>query len=492
MFTRLFVTFAFFLGQLWSGSSAANAQFAVTSDTVAAGGDTKTGAIRKLAEAVKLRTVSRLDTGAVNFAAFTALHHYLQQAFPLVHRQLAREVVNDYSLLYTWRGSDPALKPVLFSAHLDVVPVEDASDEKWKYDPFAGMVADGYIWGRGTMDDKYRVIALLEAVEQMLQRGYTPARTILLAFGHDEEVGGLAGAGKISALLGERSVRLAAVFDEGLAVTDGLMPSIDRPVAFIGTAAKGNINFQLTVKGGGGHSSIPPSDTPISVLGEAIARINRHPFKARITPSTRNTLDILSQEMGTMYRISMKFYWLLKGIIKKKLSNNQATDALIRTKVAPTIIQAGDKFNVLPRVATAVINVRILTGETDASVLAYLKKVVDDDRVQIEQYGVYTPPSPVTSTDTWLYSALKSTILEVFPDAAVAPALFPGATDAKHYTDKADNVFLFAPQVVNPENARLVHNVNERLSVEVFEGCIVFYQRLLERVSGKGSDSAAY
>ncbi|MCX2739204.1 M20/M25/M40 family metallo-hydrolase [Pontibacter anaerobius] len=461
-----------------------------TLSTASAGSDSTAVSARKtsaekLAGVIRYKTVSAVDSAQFNYGEFKALHTYLADAFPLVHSHLKVEVINKYSLLYTWQGQQEQLKPVLLSAHLDVVPVESASQGAWEEEPFTGELKDGYVWGRGTMDDKYRVVAILEAVEQLLEKGYTLNRTVYLAFGHDEEVGGFEGAGMISRHLQEQNVQLEAVFDEGLAVVEGVIPGIDGALALVGTAAKGNLNLLLTVNGDGGHSSIPPTDTPIDILSEAIQQLKANPFEPRMIPTTLETFETLAGKMGKKHQFALKHYSLFKGKILRKLSEERATDALIRTKLVPTVISAGEKYNVLPREATAIVNVRILNGENEKTVMQHVRQAIKDDRVKIERYGVYTPPSPVTATDTWVYSALKSTILGVFPDVLVVPALFPGATDSKHYTNLTNNIFRFAPQVVNRESAKLIHNANERLSVKVLENSVSFYNALIRNTCGE-------
>ncbi|WP_439882837.1 M20/M25/M40 family metallo-hydrolase [Pontibacter sp. MBLB2868] len=439
----------------------------------------------KLADAIKLKTVSAVEPVDFHYNSFKMLHLHLQHSFPKTHQILKREVINGYSLLYTWQGSNPNLKPVLFSAHMDVVPVEKASEQEWQENPFDGTIKDGYIWGRGTMDDKYRVMAIMEAVERLLEEGYQPERTIYLAFGHDEEVGGDEGAGKISAYLAEQNIELEAVFDEGLAVAENVLPGISEPLALVGTASKGNLNLRLTVEGTGGHSSVPPKDTPIDILSHALTNLHNNPFEARMTETTHETVSTLAVKMGGKYKFAMRHYGLFKGKILKMLAEDRATDALIRTKMTPTIFEAGDKYNVLPRVATAVVNIRILNGETDKTVLQHVKEAINDDRVKIEIHGVYTPPSPVTSTTTWVYDALKNSIKDTFNGVMVVPALFPGATDSKHYTNLTNNIFRFAPQVVNRQSAQLIHNVNEKLSLEVYDKCIYFYTSLIQNTGGQ-------
>lgn len=454
----------------------ADAQFLLTKESPVR----RASAPEKLAQAITYQTVSVVNGHHQNGEEFLALHNYLREAFPVVHQHLQSETVNDYSLLYTWQGKDASLKPVLISAHLDVVPVEAATKDDWSMLPFEGQIQDGYVWGRGTMDDKYRVVAILEAVERLLVNGFRPNRTVYLAFGHDEEVGGYNGAGKISKVLEERGVQLEVVFDEGLAVAEDVIPGVKGQLALVGMAAKGNVNLKLTVHGEGGHSSVPPNQTPIDILSMALVRLQENPFEPRMTPTTRETLEVLADKMGGKYKFAVRHYGLFKNRILKMLAQDQATDALIRTKMTPTIFEAGDKYNVLPRVASAVVNVRILNGEDINTVMKHITESIADERVRVEVYGSYTPPTAVTPSNTWIYAALQNAISDVFPDALVVPALFPGATDSRHYGNLTSNIFRFAPQVVNRESATLIHNVNEKIALDVFAGCIRFYETLLQ------------
>ncbi|MCC9167392.1 M20/M25/M40 family metallo-hydrolase [Pontibacter harenae] len=442
----------------------------------------------KLAGAVQFKTVSSVENDKVAFSEFTSLHKYLEYTFPRLHEQLRKEVINDYSLLYTWRGSNQELSPVLLSAHLDVVPVEEASEEDWQVSPFEGVIKDGAVWGRGTMDDKYRVITIMEAVEQLLHNGYEPERTVYLAFGHDEEVGGEEGAGMIAAYLESQGVLLEAVYDEGMAVVENALPGLKEPIALVGVAAKGGLSLELIAQGEGGHSSMPPNETPIDILSNALTRLHKKPFKARMMPTTRQTMNMLAGKLGGKYKFALRHYGFFKRKILKKLASDQATDALIRTQMAPTIINAGNASNVIPRVASAVVNFRILTGETDESIIRHVRRAIKDDRIEIKIHGGYTPPSPVASTESWIYAALEKTIHQTYKGITIVPALFPGGTDAKHYTALTDNIYRFAPQVVNPGNAKLIHNVDEHITLEVLDNSVSFYKMLLLNTCGNEED----
>ena len=234
--------------------------------------------VTRLSEAIQFKTISFESGTESNTDPFRDFHAFLAKSFPRVHAQLTREVVNDHSLLYTWKGKDDRLKPILLMAHMDVVPVDPDSEKLWTHAPFSGQVADGYVWGRGTMDDKVSVLGILEAVEKLLADGFQPQCTVYLAFGHDEEIGGQQGAAKIAALLSQRDVQPEFVLDEGSAITDGIIPGVAAPVAMIGIGEKGDLSLQLTVTSPGGHSSLPPSESAIGILSRAIDKVENTRF----------------------------------------------------------------------------------------------------------------------------------------------------------------------------------------------------------------------
>src|SRR4051812_28851882 len=228
------------------------------------------GVAKRLGNAIQYRTISHQQGDDFSTEEVLRFHRFLQSSFPLVHATLNREVVGDYSLLYTWRGTNPALRPILLLAHMDVVPGENESEKSWAHPPYSGDIADGYIWGRGTMDDKVSVMGILEATERLLTDGFQPQRTIYFALGHDEEVGGNAGAGKIAALLRSRRTELEYILDEGGNVTEGIVAGIAAPLALIGIAEKGYLSLELTAYAASGHSSMPPRRTAIGILSAAI------------------------------------------------------------------------------------------------------------------------------------------------------------------------------------------------------------------------------
>jgi len=443
-------------------------------------------AAQHLAGAVRFQTVSFEEAAKVDHAAFEALHGYLEQAYPAVHATLTREVVNRSSLLYTWRGRESTLDPMVLMGHLDVVPVVPGTEAQWSHPPFAGDIADGYVWGRGAVDDKSSVIAVLEAVEKLAGEGYQPRRTIYLAFGHDEEVGGPAGAAKIADALATRGVtHFAFVTDEGGAVGQGLVPGIEKPTALIGIAEKGYLNLRLTVAGEGGHSSTPPAETNVGILSRAVARLEATPFPARLDGAARDMFDYLGPEMSYGPKLAFANLWLLRPLVERQMLANPQSAALLRTTTAPTMLSAGVKANVLAPEATAVVNFRIKPGETMETVTGFARQVIGDERVKIERFGDGKDPSPVSDTSAPAFRMMAKTIRQVLSgDIVITPMLVVGGTDAKYYSQRSPNVFRFLPAVITQEDFRRFHGTNERLAVDSLATSVKYFYQLVKNVDG--------
>jgi carboxypeptidase PM20D1 len=437
------------------------------------------GAVERFAGAIRFKTISVQDSDPATDKEFTRFHDFLRISFPRVHRTLVREVVGDYSLLYTWQGQDAKLKPILLMGHMDVVPVEPGHEHKWTHPPFAGRVADGYIWGRGTMDDKVNVLGILEAVEILLSEAFQPRRTVYLAFGHDEEGGGQRGAARIAALLGQREVKLDFVLDEGSVITQGIIPGIDTAVAAIGTAEKGYLNLQFTVDAPGGHPAMPPAGSAIGILSHAIAKIERTPFPARISGAVEEFFDFAGPEMPWAHRAVLANRWLFEPWLKRELGKSPLTATMIRTTQAATLFRAGIKENVLPSQARAVINFRLLSGDNIEQVQTRIREIVSDERVKIAPLGTPMEASPVSRSETGGFKLIQRTIRQVVPDAIVAPFLVIAATDARHYGKLTADIFRFVPITVRPQDTSRFHGVDERVSVKEYERCVEFYARLI-------------
>ena len=336
---------------------------------------------RRLAGGLRFPSVSHHDRSRMQAEPFLGLRAHLEASYPRLHRHLAREIVNAWSLLYTWPGSDPSLGPLLLMAHSDVVPVDEGSEAAWSHPPFAGRIAGGEVWGRGALDDKANLFCILEAVEGLLAEGFRPRRGVLLAFGHDEEVGGEDGALAIAELLGRRGVRPWMVLDEGGAIASGLLPGLDRPLALVTVAEKGSLNLELVVEGDGGHSSVPPRHTAVGVLAGAIHRLERSPMPSAIDGTTRATIEYLGPELDFWLRLPLANLWLFGAPLRALASWDPVFDALVRTTTAATVFEGGTKSNVLPTAARAVVNHRIHPRDSVDAVIAHVRARIDDERV---------------------------------------------------------------------------------------------------------------
>lgn len=441
--------------------------------------DRKT-AMEKLARAIQFRTVSHRDPAQTQTAEFVKLHGYLREAFPLVHQRLERELIGD-SLLYTWRGADTALKPALLMAHMDVVP---ADEKGWRYPPFSGAIAEGHVWGRGAMDDKAGMLGMLEAVERLLAENFRPRRTIHLAFGHDEEVGGQQGARRIAELLRSRGSALEFVLDEGLNILDRLIPGVAAPVALVGVAEKGYLSLRLTARTAAGHSSIPPAETAIGILSRAIGRIEGKPLPSRLAGATRAMMEYLGPEMSWTNRLALANLWLFDPLVRRQLAHSPLTNAAIRTTVAPTMFHAGDTENVLPAHASAVINLRLLPGDSITDTAERVRRTINDSRVTVTSLPSPVEPSAISDPGSPAFQILQRTIRQTVPAALVAPGLLVAATDSRHYAPLTPNIFRFLPITLGSDDARRYHGIDERISFEDYERCVRFYAQLVRNVQG--------
>ncbi|WP_395700036.1 M20 family peptidase [Aquabacterium sp.] len=440
-----------------------------------------------LSAAIRARTVSSLTEPRLNAEQFEALHLHLQTRYPKVHAALKREVIGDFSLLYTWPGSDPAAPGIALMAHQDVVPIAPGTEGDWQAEPFGGALKDGFVWGRGSWDDKANLISELEAVEMLLASGFKPKRTIYLVFGADEEVGGERGALQIAKLLQQRGVKLDFVIDEGLLITQGLMPGLKAPAALVGVAEKGYLSLVLQAKATPGHSSMPPAAPGRSAIGQmsaALQQLDTHPLPASISGVAGEMFDAVAPEMSGFGRVALSNRWLLGPLVKKQLEQGNSTNALLRTTTALTMFNAGNKDNVLPGRAEATVNFRILPGETRESVTDYVRRTIANDGIELKPLAGSSDPSAVAPTAGAPYQLINRTVRELFPGTLVAPGLMLAATDSRHFQPLSANIFKFSPVRAGPEDLSRFHGTNERISLANLAEMVRFYHRLLQQSAG--------
>jgi len=433
--------------------------------------------VASLSEAITFRTVV-LDDGTYDSAAFDAFGAMLARRYPRVHEELKRESFEGHGLFYTWQGADPKLDPIVVMAHQDVVPVEGGTEKDWVAAPFDGSVIDGKLYGRGALDCKGPLIAIFEAIEHLLEHNETPDRTVHVVSGHDEEIGGGHGAQVIAAEMYKRGITPWFVVDEGGVVADGILPAVPPPAALIGIAEKGMMNVRLTARGQGGHSSMPPAESAIVSLADAIVALDADPVPPRIeaiAPMLRALSDHLPGVLGVLTSKPSAVAPLLSRVFAR----DERMDALQRTTMIPTVIEGGIKTNVVPQAVSVIVNVRIIPGDTSTSVLDHIRGVVGDD-IEVDVLPEFMKePSCFSSIDSEAWDTLTGVVAGMFPEAIVVPYVLTGGTDSRFFESFAGDVYRFSPFVLGGDGLAGFHGTNEFVRVADAQRAVSFFVRLI-------------
>ena len=432
----------------------------------------------RLAQAVRIKTISYQDRSQIDAGEFRRFHQFLRAAYPRVFRELEVETINDYSLLIRWPGSDPTARSILFTAHMDVVPVEPGTEQDWQHPAFDGVLADGRIYGRGTLDDKQGLLGILEAAEQLLSQGFAPRRSIVMAFGHDEEISGREGAAHLAARMRELGLTFGWMVDEGgmLLADNPLLP--DRAMALINIAEKGYLTLTLVATGEGGHSSSPPSVSTIGRLSAALARIEANPFPTRIEAPVAAMLQTLAPHMPQPNRFAFNNLWLSGGLVADKMAEDRLTLPFVRTTTALTMFNAGVKENVVPQRAEAKINFRLLPGDTPDSVVQRITGIVDDPQITIA-YDQWDNIPAVADHKGSGFAVISAAVQKIYPEALVVPSLLAATTDTRHYIDLADNQYRFHGVIMATRQVKSIHGTDEYIDVDSYEKSIAVARQMM-------------
>ena len=440
---------------------------------------------KDLSDAIQIKTISNVDVDKVDWNEFKRLHALFEERFPLVYKNLKCEEISLASLLFTWEGKNPDLEPIALLGHQDVVPVAEGTEGDWTHPAFDGVDDGEFVWGRGALDMKNHLIAVLESVESLLAEGFEPERTVYLCFGHDEEIvaAPTSGAGSIAAVLKERGVHLDSVIDEGGAILNLHVGNIlNKKLAGVGIAEKGYADYRVSVSAKGGHSSQPPEHTALGALADVIKDIEGHQFKAKMPAFVYELFTKIGKNVSYPARIVTCNLWLLKPLITAVMRKIPPAASLIHTTTAVTMAEGSPAANVLPQKASVTVNFRMMPGVTIKNVEEHIRKCVRNKDIEVE-YLKGKEASKVSPTDSRSFKILEEICTRTDRDLLVAPYLVMGGTDAYHYEEVCDNIYRFAPFVMDTKLLLTTHGTDERIPIACMADALKFFKRYIRLMS---------
>ena len=483
MFKKLLLSFVLIVGALLSIALIRTLMHSAPEPTVNVGltadidGEAATN---NLAASIRFKTISHQDKEKFSPQEFEGFIKWAADTYPEFHSAMQLEML-EYTLLFKWEGSDNSLAPILLTAHYDVVPVIPGTESIWEEEPFAGVISNNRIWGRGALDDKSGVVGMMEAATYLIQNNFQPTRTVYFSFGHDEEIGG-GGAAQVTEKLKQEGVQLQWSLDEGSFVNRGFFPGVDKLVAPINVAEKGIMNLLIVAKAKGGHSSTPPKKTAVTILADALIKLENEPLPGSLEGLSAVMFDEVSKHMPFGYRFLFANRWLFGGLLDSQMSSTPVINAMIRTTTAPTMLSGSIKSNVLPIEATALINFRLHPRDSIESVTEHVRRVVGSDQVEVRTLGGMEA-SGVSSWKSPGYEIISSSLSKVYGEVVSVPGIMIAASDTRHYSKVADNSFRFNPFSIVPEDMTGFHGTNESIAVDSFIAGIKTYVDIINEGS---------
>ena len=433
-------------------------------------------AVDALAQLVRCKTVSYNDHSLEDDGEFEKLISLLPTLYPRVFDVCSMDRLPDRGLLVRWPGKE-AGDPAVLMAHYDVVPV---NEDNWEKPPFAGIIEDGILWGRGTLDTKVTFNGIFSAANYLIGQGFQPEKDIYFAFSGGEEVNGK-GAPNIVHYFLDHQIQPAIVVDEGGAVVENVFPGVKLPCGLIGIAEKGMMNAQYRTVSAGGHASAPKPHTPVGVLSAACKRVEDHPFKAHIEGPAAQMFDTLGRHSTLLYRIIFANMWCFGWVIDLLgRTSGGEMNALVRTTVAFTQMEGSSARNVIPPEAKMVSNMRLNPADSVASALEYLKKTVNNPNVEITALESFEP-SPVSETDCPAWNKVASAVAETWRGCIVSPYLMVQCSDSRHYGKLSNHVYRFSAMDLTAEERGTIHGNNERIRLDTVCKAVEFYIRLMKK-----------
>lgn len=440
---------------------------------------------KDLSDAIQIKTISNYDRELVDWNEFDKFHAFLEERFPLVHKTMSKTVVGDASLVFEWQGSDSSLDGIAMLAHQDVVPITAGTENDWEHEPFSGYNDGEFIWGRGAMDMKNHLIAVMECMEELIAEGYQPKRSVFICLGHNEEVVAAPdnGAKQIAAYLKDKGVHLEAVLDEGGAILPvKLGKLLDINLTGVGIAEKGSVNYKVSVNAKGGHSSQPPKHTAVGKLADVIKDIENHQFKATMPDYLKQLIKRVGMNAGYPLRIVLVNAPILRPLILAIMKRIPAAASLVRTCTAVTMAEGSPQFNILPQKASVTINFRTMPGVTIKDVENHIRKSVKNKDIELE-FLTGKESSILSPTDSKAFMTIKELSEAQNSKNLVTPFLVMGATDAYNYEPVCENIYRFAPFVADTKLLLCTHGTNERIPIACCEDAIAFFKRYVRRMT---------
>ena len=429
-----------------------------------------------LAALVRCRTVSNADHALEDDREFETLIALLPELYPHVVKTCPLQRLPDRALLFHWKGKEEG-EPAVLMAHYDVVPVEE---ENWEKPPFAAVVEDGVLWGRGTLDTKVTFNGVLSAAEALISQDFTPKNDIYFAFSGGEEVNGN-GAVNIVRWFKEHGITPSLVVDEGGAVVRDVFPGVKEPCALIGIAEKGMLNLEYRIASSGGHASAPKPHTPVGRLSAACTKVEAHPFRSHLTAPVLKMFDTLGRRSTFLYRVIFANLWCFKPVLDMicKKSGGEL-NALVRTTVAFTQMRGSKAPNVIPPSASMVANMRLNPEDTVEGAVEYIRQTIADPDIELV-VGDHMEPSPISRTDCEGWRRVASAVSATWPGSVVSPYLMVQCSDSRHYRDLSDRVYRFSAMDLTSEERSTIHGNNERIRLEVIDRAVEFFIRLMRQ-----------
>lgn len=445
-------------------------------------------AAEHLSGAIQIKTVSNPDKSLVDWNEFEKFHRFLEESYPLIHKTMTREVVEEASLIYRWKGKNPELEPMAMLAHQDVVPVEEGTENDWTHPAFSGENDGEFIWGRGALDMKNHLICVMEACETLIEEGFVPERDVYLCFGQNEEVVASedSGATMIMQTLKDRGIHLDSVLDEGGAILSLNIKGIieGKSLIGVGIAEKGYCDYEISVRSKGGHSSQPPNHSAIGELAEVVRDLEKHQFKAKLMPFIIDLFTGIGRNCSYPARLIMCNLPILKPLVKAVMKRIPPAACLTRTTTAVTMCSGSPAANVLAQKASVTVNFRQMPGVTVKDVEKHIRKVVRNKDIEVNVLKA-KEASSFSPTDSRAFRILEEICMRENPQSIVAPYLVMGGTDACYYEPICDNIYRYAPFNVTIEMLRCTHATNERIPLSTIEPAVAFFKRYIKKVSEK-------